>query len=115
MSGWQHSSSLLAATAAAAAVFFGGGCSSIDRAYDRGVEAADYTLDAARVAYCDAATMGAVRREYGRDVAGLGDYLRACGWHEKQIEAWGQAGALRQRDRSQSHENDVSGSGVPSG
>ena len=86
-----------AATVVVVATFFAG-CASVQTAHQRGIDAADFGFDAARVAYCDAVTMGAVRRQFGRDIAGLGDYLRACGWYEEQVMAWVNGGAEAYRE-----------------
>lgn len=62
------------------------GCATVQQGYAVGVEAADQLFAAARVAYCNAQTIGAVRRFYGRNTEGLSEYLRACGWDEESVE-----------------------------
>lgn len=42
--------------------------------------AADSALVLGRIGYCDAPTLGALRRAYGPDLAGLRRHLLACGW-----------------------------------
>ena len=61
-----------------------GGCSNLqpilDQTQREGIATADALLAAGRIAYCDAPTLGALRRHYGSDLAALRQHLLACGW-----------------------------------
>lgn len=63
-----------------ALAFLLGGCSSWGQVHADLKAKTDFSLDAAQVLYCDAPTLGALRREYAGNMEGLRNHLIACGW-----------------------------------
>ena len=57
--------------------------SGLETVKDSAADAADFTLKAARVGYCDAPTLGAMRRDLKGSIAGLLDHVKHCpGWQD---------------------------------
>ena len=62
------------------------GCTSLDAAGRTTAEAADKNFTIARWHYCEGQSIGAIKRNFGRNTEGLQNYLRGCGWFEEQVE-----------------------------
>lgn len=67
------------------------GCTSIgqyaEQAHAQAQAAADATMELGRIGWCDAPTLGAMRRWYGADLSGFRQHLESCGWDAEHIKA----------------------------
>lgn len=65
------------------------GCAvSLDRVGYETAEVADKNFTISEWHYCEAQTLGAVRRKFRRNLDGLENYLRGCYWTNQEIGAF---------------------------